>query len=167
MADGIKGWERREFSAHVRSPDVKIAAERSMYFDYNGIKGGHDALGCGAPQSQWYLAEGYTAQGFDTYILLANPGDKDAKVDVRYLLSKGRYLDRSYGVKARSRYTIGVDGEEGLSAEEVSASIKSSEPIVVERSMYFRYGQREGGSSAPGVCDTSGKWYFAEGYTGM
>ena len=167
MADGIKGWERREFSAHVRSADVKIAAERSMYFDYNGIKGGHDALGCGAPRSQWYLAEGYTAKGFDTYILLANPGDKDAKVDVRYLLSKGRYLDRSYGVKARSRYTIGVDGEEGLSAEEVSASIKSSEPIVVERSMYFRYGQREGGSCAPGVCDPSGKWYFAEGYTGM
>ena len=88
-------------------------------------------------------------------------------MDVRYLLGKGRYIDRSYEVKARSRYTIPVDGEEGLSAEEVSACIKSSEPIVVERSMYFRYGQCTGGSCAPGVCDTSGKWYFAEGYTGM
>jgi hypothetical protein len=166
-ADGIKGWESREFSAHVRSPNVKIAAERTMYFDYNGIKGGHDALGCGGPCSDWYLAEGYTAQGFDTYILLSNPGGTDAKVDIRYMLSKGTYMDRTYDVKAYSRYTIPVDKEEGLSAEEVSARIKSSQGIVVERSMYFRYGQREGGSSAPGVAGAAGKWYFAEGYTGM
>jgi hypothetical protein len=167
IADDIKGWENSEFSAHVHSPSVKIAAERTMYFDYNGIKGGHDALGCSQPRNEWYLAEGYTAQGFDTYILLTNPGDKDAKVDVRYMLSKGRYLDRTYDVKAHSRFTIPVDSQGGLSAEEVSASIKSSQGIVVERSMYFRYGQRNGGSCAPGVCDTSGKWYFAEGYTGM
>ncbi|MBK5093407.1 MAG: hypothetical protein JJE48_07825, partial [Actinobacteria bacterium] len=74
---------------------------------------------------------------------------------------------RSYMVIAHSRYTIPVDSEEGLSAEEVSSSIKSSEPILVERSMYFRYGQRTGGSSAPGVGGAADKWYFAEGYTGM
>ncbi|MBK5093507.1 MAG: C40 family peptidase, partial [Actinobacteria bacterium] len=140
IADEIKGWEKREFSALVRSPDVKIAVERTMYFDYNGIMGGHDALGSVGPRTEWYLAEGYTAQGFDTFILLSNPGDTDAKVDIRYLLSKGRYIDRSYMVIAHSRYTIPVDSEEGLSAEEVSSSIKSSEPILVERSMYFRYG---------------------------
>jgi hypothetical protein len=167
FADKLKGWESSDFSAHVRSSDEKIAAERAMYFEYNGIKGGHDALGCSAPRDEWFLSEGYTAQGFDTYILLSNPGDKDALVEVRYMLSKGRFIDRSYEVKSHSRYTITVDNEEGLSAEEVSARVKSSVPVVVERSVYFRYGQLAGGSCAPGVSDLSGKWYFAEGYTGM
>jgi len=164
--DRIKGWENREFSIEVHSRAVPIAAERAMYFDYDGITGGHDAMGNPALSNVWYLAEGYTAQAFDTYILLANPGDKKATVSVRYVLNGGRYLDRKYPVGANSRYTICVDKEEGLSEEEVSACITSTRGIVVERSMYFRYGQVAGGSCAPAVTGPSPSWFFAEGYTG-
>lgn len=163
--DNIKGWEDREFSAAVRSPSVPIAVERSMYFSYNGVSGGHDSAG-GTPATSWYLAEGYTGQGFDTYILLANPGAQSADVAVRFLLGGGRYVDRTYRVPAASRYTIAVDREPGLSSEEVSTSIISTQPIVAERSMYFRYGQISGGSCAPAVSGSAMKWHFAEGYTG-
>jgi len=48
--DNIKGWEQKAFSAHVKS-DVPIAAERAMYFTYNGISGGHDAFGVTGPST--------------------------------------------------------------------------------------------------------------------
>lgn len=165
--DDIKGWENKAFSAAVHSPDVPLAAERSMYFDYGGIKGGHDALGSCALSRAWYLAEGYTAQDFDTYILLCNPGASSASVCVRYMLAGGGFKDRRYEVPAYSRYTICVDKEEGLSAAEVSSYIISNVPIAAERSMYFKYGEVRGGSCAPGVMGVAPRWYFAEGYTGQ
>ena len=164
--DSLEGWGRREFSAHVRS-SVPVAAERAMYFvDYNGIAGGHDALGSPAPARTWYLAEGYTAQGFDTYILLQNPSEKKVGVEVRYMLKEGRCVEKTYSIPPRARYTICVDKVKGLAAEEVSAYVSASEPIIAERSMYFKYGDIEGGTCSPGVNFTSATWYFAEGYTG-
>ncbi|MBN1288561.1 MAG: C40 family peptidase [Actinobacteria bacterium] len=166
MLDKIPGWEAAEVSVEVTS-DVPVAAERSMYFNYNGITGGHNALGSPSPGKVWYLAEGYTAQDFDTYILLSNPGDEKTEVAVRYMVNGGGFLDHQYSVPAHSRYTISVDKIEGLSAAEVSARIIGDNPIIVERSIYFKYGARSGGSCAPGVTGTSGRWYFAEGYTGL
>ncbi len=163
--DRIGGWSAKAFSVKLQS-DLPIAAERSMYFTYNGITGGHDALGCPAPATEWYLAEGYTSGDFDTYVTVLNPGDEDADLLVRFMLTSGRYIDRMYRVSAHSRYTLPVDGEPGLASEEVSAVMASSRPVVVERSMYFRYAGKPGGSCAPAVRGPAQTWYFAEGYTG-
>jgi hypothetical protein len=163
--DKIKGWEQKAFSVKVRA-DAPIAAERAMYFTYNGITGGHDAFGSPAPATSWFLAEGYTAHDFDTYVLLFNPNRESANVSVRFLLNGGRYIDKTYKVAPESRYTIAVDKVAGLEAEEVSAAVSCSIPIVVERSMYFRYLSRAGGSCEHGVTDTAARWFFAEGYTG-
>jgi hypothetical protein len=165
VVDGIEGWEAREFSARITST-LPLAVERSMYFDYDGRRGGHTASACPEPAGDWFLAEGYTAGDFDTYILLANPGGETATVEVRYLLNGGEYLDRRYKVKAHSRFTIPVNKVKGLDSAEVSARIKSDKPIVVERSVYFEYLGRDGGTCAPGVNALSDAWYFAEGYTG-
>ncbi|MBU4174652.1 MAG: C40 family peptidase [Actinobacteria bacterium] len=164
--DNIEGWEAREFSvlAYASEP---IVAERAMYFDYNGITGGHDAMGTPAPAREWYLAEGYTGDEFDTYILIANPSPTIATVSVRFMMNGGRFIDREYEVGVDSRFTIAVDKIKGMSDEEVSAYISSSTPVVVERSIYFNYLDRPGGTCAPGVTSPSDEWYFAEGYTGM
>jgi hypothetical protein len=171
--DRVEGWDHAEFSARVHSGGAPVAAERAMYFRYGGIagghnaiEGGHDAMGCPAPSKTWYLAEGYTGQNFDTYILISNPGNSKARVAVRYMLNGGRYVDRAFIVAPRSRYTVPVNKVKGLANEEVSAYLASSQPIVVERSMYFRYGRVQGGSCSGGVTAPSVRWYFAEGYTG-
>ena len=164
--DKLRGWERGEFSARVHSDGAQVAAERAMYFDYNGIAGGHDAMGSPEPGRVWYLAEGYTAQDFDTYALISNPGDVKARVSVRYMLRGGKFIDRDYTVLPRRRFTIALDKVKGLAAEEVSTRLSSSEPIVVERAIYFRYGKARGGTCSPGVVAPSKSWYFAEGYTG-
>jgi hypothetical protein len=163
--DQIKGWEQKAFSAKVKC-DTPVAAERAMYFTYNGITGGHDAFGSPAPATSWFLAEGYTAQGFDTYVLLFNPNRESANVSVRFLLNGGRFIDKTYKVAPESRYTIAVDKVEGLAAQEVSAAVSSNLPIVVERSMYFRYLGKAGGSCEHGVTGAAARWFFAEGYTG-
>lgn len=163
--DRIKGWSQREFSIEIRS-DQPVAAERAMYFEYNGITGGHGAVGFVAPATEWYLAEGYTADEFDTYLLVSNPNPEPADLLVRFMMKGGRYRDRMYHLPARSRFTIKVDDEPGLSADEVSMVMASSRPVVAERSMYFRYQGKAGGSCAPAVQGPAAKWYFAEGYTG-
>ena len=166
VVDNIKGWKAREFSVLVYASEP-IVAERAMYFDYNGITGGHDAMGTPAPAREWYLAEGYTGDEFDTYVLIANPSPTIATVSVRFMMNGGRFIDRKYTVAADSRFTIAVDKIKGMSDEEVSTYVSSSAPVVVERSIYFNYWGRPGGTSAPGVTSPSGQWYFAEGYTGM
>jgi hypothetical protein len=137
-----------------------------MYFTYEGITGGHDALGSPAPATEWYLAEGYTSGEFDTFITVLNPGDEDADLLVRFMLNGGRFLDRMYRVPAHSRFTLPVDEQPGLASEEVAAVMACSRPVVVERSMYFRYAGKPGGSCAPAVRGPAQTWYFAEGYTG-
>ena len=165
QVDKLKGWEQKAFSAKVHA-DCGIAAERAMYFTYNGITGGHDAFGSPAPSTSWFLAEGYTAHDFDTYVLISNPNRESANVSVRFLLNGGRYVDKTYRVAPDSRYTIAVDKIGGLEAEEVSAAVTSSIPVVVERSMYFKYLGKAGGSCERGVTGAATHWYFAEGYTG-
>ncbi len=166
QVDGIKGWEQKAFSARVRS-DRPIAAERAMYFEYNGIRGGHDSFGSPLTSDRWFLAEGYTAGGFDTYVLISNPNRQASDVEVSFLLRDGRSIDKSYRVAPESRYTVAVDKIKGLEAEEVSVSIKSRFPVVVERSMYFNYLGKDGGSCEKGVTVPARNWYFAEGYTGI
>ncbi len=165
VVDNVKGWEQKAFSAKVRA-DNPIAAERAMYFNYNGITGGHDAFGAAAPAKNWFLAEGYTAGDFDTYILIANPNKDTASVTVGFLLDSGQSVDKTYKVAPESRYTISVDKIKGLEAREVSTSVSSNLPIVAERSMYFQYMGKPGGSCAGGVTGPAPRWYFAEGYTG-
>lgn len=163
--DRIKGWEQKAFSARVRA-DALIAVERAMYFDYNGIKGGHDSFGSPVISDRWFLAEGYTAGAFDTYVLVFNPNRLASDVSVRFLLRDGRFVDKKYRVAGESRYTIALDKVKGLEAEEVSVSIESTLPVVVERSMYFAYLGKTGGSCERGVTGPAKQWYFAEGYTG-
>jgi hypothetical protein len=163
--DNIKGWEQKAFSARVSS-DSPLAAERAMYFTYNGISGGHVAGGVTSASENWFLAEGYTAADFDTYVLISNPNREAADVSVSFLLPGGRHLDKIYKIAAQTRYTIPVDKIKGLEATEVSTAISSDLPVTAERSMYFRYLGRAGGSCEHGVTGPAARWYFAEGYTG-
>jgi hypothetical protein len=123
-------------------------------------------MGCSAPSKTFYLAEGYTGPGFDSYVLLLNPNATAATANVRFMLNGGKFVDAQYAVPARSRFTIPLNKQEGLSSTDVSTMVSSDLPLVAERSVYFDYEGRQGGSCGPGVPAPAAKWYFAEGYTG-
>lgn len=161
----VPGFESSEvsFRVHATGP---VVVERSMYFDYGGRTGGHDAMGVQALAKDWFLAEGYTAEAFDTYVLVANPNDTPATVTYTFLRPAGGPITTSRVVPPHSRGTIRVDDESGLSASEVSTKVSADIPIAVERAMYFSYRGLTGGHDAEGVTGLGTDWFLAEGYTG-
>lgn len=166
----VQGLENTDVSTLVESSGAEIVAERSMYFDYYGRDGGHNAMGVEAPSTVWHMPEGYTGGQFDTYILVQNPTDRDATVEATFMKESGQTLRKRYTVKARSRYTIHADTVPGLENAGFSTKISSvnSVPVVAEHALYFDYNAtgRQDGSCNAAIAAASDSWYFAEGYTG-
>jgi len=163
-------WVNRYVYGKGVSASVKgrepIIAERSIYFKYGGRwDGGSCSPGVTKPSSKWYLAEGYLSDDFDTYLLIQNPNDSEARVTVDFLREGYTPVIKDFFIPPRSRYTINYRAIGGLFGKSVSAVVDSDEKIVCERSMYFNYGGKKGGHNSPGVTTLSKKWYFAEGYT--
>ena len=111
--DDAPGMESTDVSVRLRS-DLPVVAERSMYFGYHGVDGGHVSTGSTEPSAQWYFAEGYTAGSFDEYILILNPETTDAYVTLDYLKPDGSVTSQYIVVGANSRATVAVDGGRDL-----------------------------------------------------
>ncbi|WP_458012396.1 L,D-transpeptidase family protein, partial [Candidatus Solincola sp.] len=101
------------------------------------VRGGHVAASVDSPSQEWYFAEGFTGAGFDEYILILNPGEEAARVELDFMLPDGRVEGREYLASPHSRLTVGVDSIPGLENTEVSARVTSDRPVVAERAMYF------------------------------
>ncbi len=117
---------------------VGIIAERAMYLDCDDIEWAcaHDSIGVTTTQTIWYLAEGATTGGFDEWILVQNPSDDTAEVEVTFMLSDGSTEVVDLQVYPESRYTIYVNNH--VPEAEVSTRLISTNGvgIIVERAMY-------------------------------
>jgi hypothetical protein len=163
--DEFTGMQDTNVSVRIRS-EQPVVAERSVYFDYNGKTGGHTAVGVTEPSQTWYFAEGYTGGGFDEYILVLNPQPQDAAVSFDYMRPDGSVYTETYNVGALSRATLNVDAVPGMDNTNVSVRLRSTQPVVAERAMYFGYNGIDGGHVSTGAAEPANDWYFAEGYTG-
>ncbi len=134
--DEIPELASRELATQVVA-NADVIVERSMYFVSYGRPGGADAPGVTDANRFWYLAEGYTGGDFDTYVVVMNPNDQPTNVDISFLKSDGTQVGRSFTVGAYSRYTVHVDGIEGLTNAEFASAVTGGLPIIVERAMYF------------------------------
>ena len=150
-----------------------------MSWDASKGYGKHAETALVAPATTWYLAEGATLNGFDLFYLVQNPDpSRPAELRVRYLLSGGAPLEKTYVVPAGSRYTIWVNQEEfpaqsgnrALAAAEVSAvlTVTNAVPVIVERAMYLSNQGRQfnAGHESAGVTQPASNWFLAEGATG-
>jgi hypothetical protein len=118
------------------------------------------------PETQYrYFAEGCTRAGFEEWITLLNPGEKDLVATVTYLVANGANRIRYYRLPAQSRVNIYVNQEIG-SDHDLSLTISSTGFFVAERSLYFQYkGRWTGGHCALGCDELSTTWFFSEGCT--
>ena len=139
--------------------DVPVFVERAMYWD-NRVEG-HTATGTAAGSREWYLAEGCTDYGFETWITILNPGDQDTVADVRFLTEDGQEHGGTVGVPALSRTNVKVN--DWVSAANVSTLINAQNPVVAEVSMYGP--GRRSGTCSMGAKAPAQKWYLAEGAT--
>ncbi|MCH7663274.1 MAG: S8 family serine peptidase [Chloroflexi bacterium] len=133
----------KAFSTKINTNQALIV-ERAMYF----ANGAHGTTGVKTPATTWYLAEGFTGDGFLTFILLQNITDTDANVTVTYSIEGGVPVDKVHVVPANSRYTIltNDDAQVGLD-QAFSTVIVSDQLLIVERAMYYA----NGAHNSPGL----------------
>ncbi|MDY6796626.1 MAG: caspase family protein [Actinomycetota bacterium] len=127
----------KDVSTMVESKGGPINAERPMYFNYNGMPGGHASPGLVIPSTTFFFAEGTTRAGFDQYLCLQNPNDEDSQATITYMLGTGENKTVEVVIPRRSRVTVRPIDTVGPE-QDVSTSIESSVPIIAERPMYFR-----------------------------
>ena len=145
--------------------DVPVIPERAMY--RYGRQEGHDSIGTTTPAADYYLAEGTTAWGFTTYVLIQNPKPDPVDVDVTYMTSSGAvpHPENPINMPANSRKTIRVN--DYLPESDFSTQVTGSKPIIAERAMYWGEGTEVGeachdsiGMSAPHTT-----FYLPDGQT--
>lgn len=109
-------------------------AERPMYFNYNNYcRGGHVSKGIEASGKKWYLAEGTTRPGFQTYLCIMNPGQTEAKLSISYI-TEAPTVPQQLSVPPRSRITLDINAL--LAGMDISFEIESDQAIAVERPLY-------------------------------
>lgn len=156
----------KEVSLYLEA-GLPIVAERPMYFTYRGAwKGCTVTSGTVSPSDAWYFAEGCTRRGFETWVLLANPGEVEVQARVFLILEDGRMIPLELSLPARSRRTFFVNQAVG-EGHDVSARVQAEAPICAERVMYFDYHDVwPGGHASSGLSQPRKTYLFAEGYTG-
>jgi FG-GAP-like repeat len=154
---GVSDGPHGDVSIKVTS-NQDIVAERPMYFNYNFVwRGGSNVMGASAPHRGWSFAEGCTRNGFNTWLCLQNPNDRETVVSLDYLCGDGANIHREVTVGPRSRATVAVHGDEyGIGAHnnahgDVSIRVTATLPIMAERPTYFLYN-----GSIPGGDDVAG-----------
>lgn len=154
--------------ASIIDSNVPVVADRLMTWDDNGY-GSHLETSLSGPSTTWYLAEGATGGPFSLFYLLQNPGDTQVDVTVRYLLPAPQVpVVKTYQLEPHSRFTIDVAGEDAaLASATMSAQITSTQPIVVERSMYASTPSQflAAGHGGAGIAAPATRWFLAEGAT--
>jgi subtilisin family serine protease len=146
------------FATEVRS-DLPIVVERSMYFAQGG---GHGTIGVKTPGKTWFLAEGDSRPGYDTWILLQNPSTEDvANVSVTFIKDDGTTQVAYYALDPRTRLSLFADTVVPNST--FGARIDSDQQIIVERSIYLSDGAGGHASAAMQIPET--EWYLPEGTT--
>jgi Ca2+-binding RTX toxin-like protein len=159
----------RSFAMVVDST-VPVVAERSMYFSTARFwDGGHESAGVSEPATSWFLAEGATGSFFDTFVLVANPNSSPTNVQMTFLTDQGQSIVRNYTVAANARLTVNMEEQSpSLANAAASTTITASQPIVVERAMYWPGNGLEWSEAhnSFGTTSTGTRWGLAEGRVG-
>jgi Ca2+-binding RTX toxin-like protein len=123
--------------------DQQVVAERAMYWPGPPSSWGeaHNSFGATKLGLKWGLAEGRVgmAQGFQTYILLANPNSAGAAVTVSFMRTTGPPILKTFTVNPTSRLNIAVNTAVPELADETFGAlveVTNGVPISVERAMY-------------------------------
>lgn len=154
-----------DFSTRVDCVQGKtIAVDRTMVWTGPGAASSeaHASIGATRPEKVWYLAEGSSKWGFETWTLVENPNDRATRVRLSYMIEGGQARDvvKSLPANSRGSYSMADD----IGEADASVLVTADLPVITERSMY-RNNRREGSCSI-GTPSPSSSFYLAEGTSG-
>lgn len=123
-----------------------------------------------APASSWYLAEGFTAEGSVEQLVLTNPYDESAIVDIGFATEEGSREPaelQGYPVPARSVKVIDLASIAARDEPEVAVNVIASRGnLIVGRAQVYEGAVRRGfgvSLASPALRD---QWWFANGEKG-
>jgi hypothetical protein len=140
--DGLPGLGSTDVSCSITATG-NIIVERSMYWP--GVPGpwygAHNSVGITTLRTRWGLGEGEVGgvDGASTYVLLANPGTTTATATVTFYREDDAPITVTRTVPAGSRQTVSADSVGMGSGERFGVVVDSTQPIAVERSIYWNY----------------------------
>jgi hypothetical protein len=109
---------------------------------------------------------------FDEWLCVLNPGDRQARYQISFMLDTGEVRTFERSMMPHQRDTVRVKDYIGEPYAGVSTKIHcDNRAIVAERPMYFVYKNGvpnyswKGGHNAMGINVLQKEWYFAEGTT--
>jgi hypothetical protein len=153
-----------DFSTKVTcEKDKSICVDRRMTWRGQGAptSEGHASVGVTAPARTWYLAEGSSKWGFESWLLIQNPNGAVAHCQVTYMVEGVGPKTVAHNVPANSRASFSMADDIG--SGDASIKVVSDQQVIPERSMY-RNNRREGHNSI-GTTTPSADYYLAEGTT--
>ncbi|GAC1384759.1 MAG: hypothetical protein NVSMB33_13370 [Ktedonobacteraceae bacterium] len=155
-------------NSSLTSACTGVVAERSVYFNANGVNSGTEVVGSTHLGTTFYFADMSTGTGYTSDIAILNTNSGAAKVTINYYAGGQPVGSQSATVNALTRSTLTP-----LTSlpSHVTAAITSNLPVLVERSNYFNAikagsaGTVSGGWSTIGSQTLANDWLFAQGYT--
>ncbi len=154
----------KDFSTSVTCLEGKaISVDRTMYWTGEGAPSpeGHSSIGATVPDYSWYLPEGSSNWGFETWLLVQNPTASEATCEVTYMVENEGPTAFTRKVPANSRRTYNM--AEDIGSKDASVMVYSDRPVIAERSMY-RNNRRQGHESI-GTVRAAPAYFLAEGTT--
>lgn len=128
------------------------------------IRGGEISSGISEVSCSRYFADGTTAEGFEEWINVLNPGRSQAELEIGFFTAQGN-LVKGYAVPPQGRISIPVKQEIPWQGD-VSVRLQSSVPVAAERALFFDRGAGScGGSISRGVQEPGKVFYFPGGTT--
>ncbi|MDI6831635.1 MAG: DUF5719 family protein [Actinomycetota bacterium] len=126
-----------DLSTRVDCLDGEVICERAMYG--NGRTWAHDSIGVTSPSATWYLAEGSTGGGMETFVLIQNPGTEAATVNVSFQTDSAEVEPaelQGVGIAAGTRRTFKVNDFVPDSYNVSTRVEATSGEVICERAMY-------------------------------
>jgi hypothetical protein len=129
------------FSTHVHG-SAPIIAERAMYWNGGADLGQvcHDSIGLDQPHATWYLADGQSSDGRETWTLVQNPNDTEVSVEITYMTPNGQgNVVKTETIPAGSRRSFNMQGHSGINgrAAIMVECATAGKKVMVERAMYW------------------------------
>ncbi|MHB8896221.1 MAG: hypothetical protein ACYC99_13735 [Candidatus Geothermincolia bacterium] len=139
----------KDFSTQVTG-DLPLIAERAMYWNSATGEACHDSIGMPAGHKTFYLPDGETSNGYETWTLVQNPNTTAVNISITYMTPDGKgnkTLNESVPAKSRKSYNLADVFPQGRASILVTCTTAGKQ-IMVERAMYWN--GRSGGTDTIG-----------------
>lgn len=160
--------EDPEVSVRVDSYERRIYTERALYISSGNRQGAHlgRAQSLASASFTQYIPEGFTAQASETWILVANPSERDpAEIDL-FLQTDGGQIPGPQNQQLPPQTTKTYKVNDFVPGSFfVGTTIAADRPVLAERASYLGHSGLKGATASPATSLLEDTWLLPEGAT--